>query len=156
MESAVYVRRTTSSAVPKPGVLRTLKPPSIDDARARMFRKPCPAVGASGGKPSPSSSIGDEPLARGAPADHDLGVGCVRVTPDVPEPFLDDAEDLDLLVRSEADRLVDLEVDGELAVGGQELDVAAQRGVEWGGPTRRRQRRGWRIAPPAARALPPP
>src|SRR5437764_1456521 len=52
-----YVRRTTSSAVPRPGVLRTLKPPSIDDARSRMFRNPCPAVARSAGKPSPSSSI---------------------------------------------------------------------------------------------------
>ena len=34
---------------------------------------------------------------------------------------------------------VDLEVDGELAVGGQELDVAAQRGVERGRSARRRQ-----------------
>ena len=40
----------------------------------------------------------------------------------------------------EADRGVDLEVDLELAVGGQELDVAAQRRVERGGAARRRER----------------
>ena len=59
----------------------------------------------------------DEPLARGASANHDLGAGCIRVAPDIPQALLDDAEDLDLLVRSEADRGVDLEVDRKLAIG---------------------------------------
>ena len=38
-------------------MLRTLKPPSIAEARSRMFRNPFPVVAASGGKPSPSSSM---------------------------------------------------------------------------------------------------
>jgi hypothetical protein len=62
------------------------------------------------------------------------------VSADVPEALLDDAEDLDLLVRREADLGVDLEVHGEFAVRGQELDVAAQRGVERRGAARRGQR----------------
>src|SRR5207302_990633 len=53
---------------------------------------------------------GDETLAGEPPADLDFGAGRVRVAADVPEPLLDDAEDLDLLVRSETDRRVDLEV----------------------------------------------
>src|SRR6185437_11574654 len=49
---------------------------------------------------------GHEPLARGASADDDVGPSGVRVAADVAEPLLDDAEDLDLLVRREADRRV--------------------------------------------------
>src|SRR5215203_886658 len=50
--------------------------------------------------------------------------------PDVREAFLDDAEDLDLLVRSELDAGIDLQLDGELAVGGQDVEVTTERGVE--------------------------
>jgi hypothetical protein len=99
--------------VPRPGAERSEKPPSIDSARARMFFRPCPAPCASPSKPSPSSLI------------------VVR------QALLDDAEDLDLLVGRQADRLVDLELDVEGAVGGQELHVAPQRRVE-----RRVARRG--------------
>ena len=59
---------------------------------------------------------------------------------DVREPFLHDPEDLDLLVGREPDRAVDLELDLEPAVGGQDVDVAAQRRVERRGPARRRER----------------
>jgi len=51
-------------------------------------------------------------------------LACVR------EAFLDDPEDLDLLVRPEHDRRVDLELDLERAVGRQEVDVPAQARVE--------------------------
>ena len=59
---------------------------------------------------------------------------------DVREAFLDDAEDLDLLVRAEAHAGVDLEVDRELAVGDEEVDVAAKGGVERSVTRRRRER----------------
>ena len=59
--------------------------------------------------------------------------------PDVREALLDDAEELDLLVRVEAHVRVDLEVDLECAVGGQQLDVALQRGVERRDTCRRRE-----------------
>ena len=48
----------------------------------------------------------------------------------VGETLLHDPEDLDLLVGREADRRVDLELDLEHAVGGEEFDVTPQRGVE--------------------------
>ena len=52
--------------------------------------------------------------------------------------------------------VVDLEVDLELAVGGEEVDVAAQRGVERRRCRPRTRARGSRSAPPAARPRPPP
>src|SRR5439155_8240974 len=72
----------------------------------------------------------DEALAEGALPDRDLGPRCVRVLAHVREPFLDDAEDLDLLVRCELDRAVDLHLDLEPAVGGEDVDVPPQRSVE--------------------------
>jgi hypothetical protein len=42
----------------------------------------------------------------------------------VREPFLHDPEDLDLLVGREPDAAVDLELDLEPAVGGQDVDVS--------------------------------
>jgi hypothetical protein len=48
----------------------------------------------------------------------------------VREALLDDPEDLDLLIGRELHVLVDLEVDLELPVRGQEVDVTAQRRVE--------------------------
>ena len=56
---------------------------------------------------------------------------------DVAEPLLDDPEDFDLLVRREADRRIDLEVDCEGAVGGEELDIPMERRVEGCRPARR-------------------
>src|SRR5205085_11778135 len=58
---------------------------------------------------------------------------------DVCESLLDDPEDLDLLVRGERDSAVDLQLDLELPVGGQELDVAAEGGVERRRAARRRE-----------------
>src|SRR5437016_578168 len=80
----------------------------------------------------------DDPLA--APlADDDLRSPRARVLADVCESLLDDPEDLDLLVRGERDSAVDLQLDLELAVGGQELDVATEGGIEWRRAARRRQ-----------------
>src|SRR5215204_2071401 len=62
--------------------------------------------------------------------DPDFGVGCACMLPYVGEAFLDDAEDLDLLVWSELDAGIDLQLDGELAVGGQDVEVTTERGVE--------------------------
>ena len=94
-----------------------------------MFFRPCPAAADSPSKPSPLSRTEHEALVD-ARADHDLGPRGVRVLAHVRQAFLHDAEDLDLLVRREPDVGIDLEIDLELSVGGQELDVAAQRGVE--------------------------
>ena len=44
----------------------------------------------------------------------------------VREALLDDPEDLDLLVRRERDRGIDLHLDVERAVGDEELDVSLQ------------------------------
>ena len=55
----------------------------------------------------------------------------------VRETLLHDAEDLDLLVGGEVHAGVDVELDVERAVGGEELDIPAQRRVE-----RRRAARG--------------
>ena len=63
---------------------------------------------------------------------------------DVCQSLLDDPEDLDLLVGGEVSRGVDLELDLELSIRGQEIDVAAERGVE-----RRTAGRGG--SPPATR-----
>ena len=52
-----YARSVISSAVPKPGRLRSEKPPSIEAARSRMFLSPCPAPSRSLSNPEPSSSI---------------------------------------------------------------------------------------------------
>src|SRR6476619_692083 len=59
-----------------------------------------------------------------AHADHDFGSGGVRVLAHVGETLLHDAEDLDLLVGRKPDVGIDLQVDLQLSVGGQELDVA--------------------------------
>src|SRR3954452_23646850 len=59
-----------------------------------------------------------------------LARACVAAC--VGEPFLDDAEDLDLLVGRELHARVDLELDLEPAVGREEVDVTAQRGIERG------------------------
>src|SRR5579872_4615575 len=82
----------------------------------------------------------DETLAERPLADRHLRPGRVRVLADVGEALLHDAEDLDLLVGGEADRAVDLELDVELAVRGEELDVPPQGCVEGGGAARGRQR----------------
>src|ERR671922_2147465 len=81
----------------------------------------------------------DDPLAV-APADDDLSPPRARVLAHVREPLLDDPEHLDLLVGRERDPVVDLELDLELAVGGQELDVAPKSRVEGRRAARRRQR----------------
>ena len=57
LSKPLYVRSTTSSAVPRPGIDWSEKPPSIDSARARMFFRPCPAAVSSPLKPSPLSVI---------------------------------------------------------------------------------------------------
>ena len=44
----------------------------------------------------------------------------------VTKALLNDPEDLDLLVGSESHLRIDVELDGELTVGGQDLHVAAQ------------------------------
>ena len=64
---------------------------------------------------------------------HGRGPGA-RVAANVREPLLDDPEHLDLLVGAELDARLDLQVDVELSVGGEELDVAAERRVERRGP----------------------
>src|SRR5581483_2781466 len=81
----------------------------------------------------------DVALAGEAAPDHDLRPRRARVPPNVAQAFLDDPEDLDLLVRGEPDVRVDLELHLEAPVGGQELDVAAQGGVEGRGTARRRE-----------------
>ena len=81
----------------------------------------------------------DHPATVAMPDADDRG-SRVRVLPHVREPFLDDPEDLDLLVGREVHTLVDLDVDLEQAVCGQELDVAPERCVERRASTRRRQR----------------
>ena len=48
------------------------------------------------------------------------------VTTGVAEPLLHDPEDLDLLVRSQPHLRIDVELDVELAVRGEDLDVAAK------------------------------
>jgi hypothetical protein len=63
-------------------------------------------------------------------SDHDLGPACLRVLAHVRDSFLHDPEDLDLLVRRQANGGVDLDVDLERAVGSHELDVAPERRVE--------------------------
>src|SRR5262249_6097762 len=70
-----------------------------------------------------------EPLALAQP-DHHLGPARVRMLADVCETLLHDPEHLDLLVGREPDSGIDLDVDREPAVGGDELDVAAKRGIE--------------------------
>ena len=65
---------------------------------------------------------------------------CARVLADVREALLDDPEDLDLLVGREHRAGVDLQVDVQCAVGRDELDVAAKRGVERRRPARRGER----------------
>src|SRR5262245_9560125 len=65
-----------------------------------------------------------------APRDQEQRLARARVLARVREPFLDDAEDLDLLVRRELHAGVDLELDLECAVCREEVDVAAERGVE--------------------------
>src|SRR5439155_3672318 len=52
-----YVRSTTSSAVPAPGLETSENPPSMLFARARMFFRPWPAATSSTSKPAPSSRI---------------------------------------------------------------------------------------------------
>ena len=106
-----------------------MKPPSMSFVRARMFFNPCPAAADSPSKPSPSSTHQHEALVV-ARTDHDLGSRGVRVLAYVGETLLHDAEDLDLLVGREPDVGIDLEVDLELSVGGQELDVPVQGRVE--------------------------
>src|SRR5207253_7388427 len=71
----------------------------------------------------------DEALPR-ALLDPHLGPPGARVLAGIREAFLDDPEDLDLLVGRETDRILDLEVDLELPVRGEEVDVPAQRRVE--------------------------
>ena len=68
---------------------------------------------------------GHEALTRSLLDPH-LGPPGLRVLAGVGEPFLDDAEDLDLLVGREPDPVLDLEVDLEPAVGGEEVDVTAK------------------------------
>ena len=89
-----------------------------------MFFRPCPAASSASAKPSPSSRDVHEALAERPLPDRHFRARRVRVLADVREPFLHDAEDLDLLVRREPDRVVDFELDVELAVGGQNVDVA--------------------------------
>src|SRR5919201_4713160 len=81
----------------------------------------------------------DETLARSLLDPH-LGVPRGGVLARVGEPFLHDPEDLDLLVGREPDAVLDLEIDLQLAVGGEEVDVASQRGVEGRRAAGRRQR----------------
>src|SRR6266516_5211913 len=53
---AGQARRTTWSAVPRPGTETSRKPPPIEAARARMFFRPCPAAISDSSKPAPSST----------------------------------------------------------------------------------------------------
>src|SRR5205823_11611866 len=89
----------------------------------------------------------DEALAV-APADDDLGARRLRVLANVGEALLHDAEDLDLLVWREMHGRVHLELDVERTVGGEDVDVAAQSGVE-----RRRAARGGQREDGEARLL---
>ena len=59
-----------------------------------------------------------------------LGASRVRVLAHVGEAFLDDAEDLDLLVGRETHRGSISRSTSSVAVGGEEVDVPPQRGVE--------------------------
>ena len=94
-----------------------------------MFFSPWPAAASLAVEADTVVADGDD--SPPAPlADPDLGVLRARVLAHVGEPFLDDPEDLDLLVGREQDRRVDLEVHLQHAVGGQELHVAAERRVE--------------------------
>ena len=110
--------------MPRPGVERNEKPPSIDSARARMFFRPCPAASSASVEAVAVVADVHEALAERPLPDRHLGARRVRVLADVREPFLHDAEDLDLLVGGEPDAVVDFELDVELAVGGQHVDVA--------------------------------
>ena len=55
----------------------------------------------------------------------------------VREPLLDDPEDLDLLVGREREARIDLQLHVELAVCGEDVDVAAESGVEGRAAARR-------------------
>src|SRR5919198_737530 len=81
----------------------------------------------------------DEALAL-ALLDPHFGPSRASVLPRVREAFLHDSEDLDLLVGRKPDPVLDLEIDLELAVRGQEVDVAPQRRVEWRRAAGRRER----------------
>ena len=72
--------------------------------------------------------------------DRHLDVTRSGVPARVAETLLDDPEHLDLLVRREPDLRIDVELDVELAVRREDLDVAAQRGVEPRRAARRRER----------------
>ena len=86
--------------------------------------------------------------------DRDLDVARAGVATSVPEALLDDPEHLDLLVRSQPHLRIDLDLDVELAVSGQHLDVATERGVEARRATRRTRARAPRTAPLAAPTSP--
>ena len=77
------------------------------------------------------SVVGHHDDALVAPlADHDFGASCVCVLAHVGQSFLHDPEHLDLFVRRERQARIDVEIDLELAVGGQKVDVAAEGSVE--------------------------
>ena len=101
-----------------------------------MFFRPWPAASLVAVEAVAVVGDRDVALAERTFADRHLGLRRVRVLADVREALLHDAEHLDLLVRREADRRVDFEVDLEHAVRRQELDVAAKRGVERRGAAR--------------------
>ena len=105
-----------------------------------MFFSPCPAAASAAVEADAVVADADDPPAEPL-ADPDLRALGARVLAHVREPLLDDPEDLDLLVGRKQDRRVDLDVDLQHAVGGQELDVAAQRRVEGSRAARRRQRK---------------
>ena len=154
-EKSYYARSTTSRAVPRPGAELSRKPPPIDAARARMFFRPWPGRDLLLVEAGAVVHDRDEALA-GALLDPHLGptgLACLRA---FGEPFLHDPEDLDLLVGREPDPVLDLEVDLEPAVGGEEVDVPAQRASRTARSRRPTRARAPRTAPPAARPRRPP
>ncbi len=104
-----------------------------------MFESPCVAPPSDGTNPEPSSRIATS-RSGAPPPDRDPGPSGACVLAGVPEPLLDDAEHLDLLVGCQAHRGVDVELHLELAVGGQEVDVSPECRVERRRPRGRRER----------------
>ena len=103
-----------------------------------MFFRPWPAAALLAVEADAVVADAHDPAAQPL-ADPDLGVVGARVLADIREPFLDDAEHLDLLVGCEQDRRIDLDVHVERAVRGEKLDVAAERRVEGSRPAGRGQ-----------------
>ena len=102
-----------------------------------MFRRPWPAT-ASPSKPTPSSETTTtrRPARLAIVTSRDRHLRVVARS----AALLHDPEDLDLLVGREPYGRVDVELDVQPPVASEQLDVAAERGVEGRGPARRGER----------------